>query len=172
MAPFKQARALSIALLFLTLAAGVLIGIAWNERRSTAAPEPVEVVGPAGDARETDDTEAPGGDETAEDDERGRRRPVIYDLDLDPAQSTRVDEIVQHFMHNWEDLDEEMQRETWRRRGVMRLAVLDSIKSILRPEQLVVYDSLLAVRFSPNRGRGESRERGRRPDGSDQKEDR
>lgn len=169
MAPFKQARVASVLLLILTLAAGVLIGMAWSERSEGALDDPVEIVDRPGDAARPDMAEEP-----PDEDERERRPPTIYELDLDPAQRGHVDEIIQHFQQGLEDLDTEMERELWRRRGRLASAVRDSIKSVLRPEQVMVYDSLLAERYGSGRrsrddDRGNGRDRDQRPGNPDRK---
>ena len=187
MAPFKQARLMSVVLLFLTLAAGILIGMAWSERGGDGDSVPMEVLGPA---QPTDDPEEPadadqGDDPEARDatrDERPegerRRGPVIYELDLEPDQRTTVDGLIQHFRIGLEELDDEMAAEMWRRRGALASALRDSIKAVLRPEQAALYDSLLTVRYSRSGsdrgdrgrdgdGRGDGRERDRDGDGRD-----
>ena len=174
MAPFKQARLISVVLLFATLAAGILIGIAWSERGSDTAAVPVEDVEPTAEAPDPEDTDDPDPDE-----ERGRRRPVIFELDLDSSQLARLEELRQYFMQEFdafsqelEALDEQMDARRWE----LRRAARDSTRAVLRPDQLATYDSLLTARYSRgNRndttgsdgGRGDGRERGRRPDGQD-----
>lgn len=186
MAPFKQARLMSVVLLFLTLAAGVLIGMAWSERAGEGDSVPMEVLSPAdqtGDPEEPADADA-GDDPESRDDTRGerpegerRRGPVIYELDLEPDQRTTVDGLIQHFRIGLEELDDEMTAEMWRRRGALASALRDSIKAVLRPEQAALYDSLLTVRYSRSGddrgdrgrdgdGRGDGRERDRDDDGS------
>lgn len=171
MAAFKQARVASVLLLVLTLAAGVLMGMAWSERRGGAVVEPValEESSPSDEATRPDSA-----DESRDGGDRSRRPPVIYELDLDPVQREHVDEMIQHFRQGWEDLDNEMDRELWSRRRQMSFTLRDSLKSILRPEQAVVYDSLLAERYGRDRrGRGEDgdgdRRRDQRPGNSGQK---
>lgn len=165
MAAFKQARVASVLLLVLTLGAGVLIGMAWTERQSAADGDPIEIVEQPGAAEQPDMADEPSGES-----ERQPRPPTIYELDLDPGQREHVDELIQHFRQGLEDLDTEMERELWRRRGRLASAVRDSIKSILRPEQVMVYESLLAERYGRDRrGRGDGRGRGPRPENPEQK---
>lgn len=161
MAPFKQARVASVLLLVLTLAAGVLIGMAWNERRTGAVVDQVEIVRQDGEAARPEMA-----DDTPQEGERQRRQSTIYELDLDPAQHDQVDELIEHFRQGLKDLDSEMEREMWRQRGRLANAVRDSIKSILRPEQAMVYDSLLAERY----GRSDRRDRGNGRGGSPRSE--
>ena len=171
MAPFKQARLMSVVLLFATLAAGILIGVAWSERGSDTAAVPMDEVEPAPqtpDAEDADDPDPDGG--------RVRRRPVIFELDLDSAQLARLDGQRQYLIQQSEVLDEEMQAlsdEIRRRQRELRRAAWDSIRAVLRPEQTARYDSLLTARFSrgdstrSDGDRGNSRDRGRRPDSPD-----
>ena len=145
MASLGKARFVSFALLLLTFAAGVLAGVAWWGNRAASSPVAEE----RGDGQ------------------RGRegRRLVIDEVGLEPAKRAEVDEIVQHFRATMRELNEEIDAEFEpRRRGLVR-ATLDSIRSILAPEQLAVYDSLRAARFrSRNEGpdsAGGVRDRGR-----------
>ncbi len=169
MAPFRQARLISVVLLFATLAAGFLIGVAWSERGSDAPAEPMQAVEPDEQAREAENTDDPGRDS-----ERERRRPVIFELNLDSAQRARLETQRAYFSEAFDGLNEEMRREEGRRRGQLRGAAWDSIRAVLRPDQLATYDSLLTARFSRgNRNdttrsdgdRNDGRDRSRRPDG-------
>ncbi len=145
MAGLGKARVLSIALLLLTFAAGILAGVAWRGNRAASSP-----VG-----------EAPG------EEQRGRegRRLVIDEVGLEPAKRAEVDEIVRHYRTTMRALNDEFEEAFEpRRRGLIR-ATLDSIRSVLAPEELAAYDSLRAIRF---RGRNEgpdsaggTRDRGR-----------
>jgi hypothetical protein len=145
MAGLGKARVLSIALLLLTFAAGILAGVAWRGNRAASSP-----VG-----------EAPG------EEQRGRegRRLVIDQVGLEPAKRAEVDEIVRHYRTTMRALNDEFEEAFEpRRRGLIR-ATLDSIRSVLAPEELAAYDSLRAIRF---RGRNEgpdsaggTRDRGR-----------
>ena len=145
MAGLGKARVLSIALLLLTFAAGILAGVAWRGNRTASSP-----VG-----------------EEAGEEQRGRegRRLVIDEVGLEPAKRAEVDEIVRHYRTTMRALNDEFEEAFEpRRRGLFR-ATLDSIRSVLAPEELAAYDSLRALRF---RGRNEgsdsaegTRDRGR-----------
>ena len=168
MAPFKQARLMSVVLLFFTLAAGILIGVAWSERGSDTAAAPMEDIEPAPQVADADDADDPD-----RNDERGRGRPVIFEMDLDSTQIDRLEWQYQYFREQFDELDGEMEREMGRRRAQLRRAAWDSIRAVLRPEQVPVYDSLLTARYTRNdttRGDGDrsnGRDRGRRPDSQD-----
>jgi hypothetical protein len=159
---------MSVVLLFATLAAGILIGVAWSERGSDTAAVPMADVDPAPQAPDGEDAEEPDPDGGRE-----RRRPVIFELDLDTAQLNRLETQRQYYREQFEQLDGEMQREMGRKRGQLRRAAWDSVRAVLRPEQVPMYDSLLTARYSRNDttrsegGRGNGRDRGRRPDGQD-----
>ncbi|MCY4400241.1 MAG: hypothetical protein OXE96_13025 [Gemmatimonadetes bacterium] len=144
MAGLGKARVLSIALLLLTFAAGVLAGVAWRGNRPASPPAEEE------SAEEQSD--------------RDGRRLVIDEVGLEPAKRAEVDEIVRHYRATMRALNDEFDAAFEpRRRGLVR-ATLDSIRSILSPEQLATYDSLRANRV---RGRNENsdsagdRDRGR-----------
>ena len=186
MAPFKQARLMSMVLLFATFAAGILIGIAWSERGSDADAVPM---GGLETARQNSGTE--GADDTGAGAERadsgearpegnrGRRRPLIFEVDLDSVQLARLDENYQHFTREFEAFSQELEALDDRmeaRRRELRRAAWDSTRAVLRPDQLARYDSLLSARYSRgNRNdttrsdgdRGNDRDRSRRPDGQD-----
>ena len=173
MAQFKQARLLSVVLLLLTLAAGILIGMAWSEHAGDGDSTPMEVLSPARPAGDSDEAADADADPEEREDTR-RRGPVIYELDLAPDQRTTVDGLIQHFRIGLEELDDEMAEEMWRRRDALAAALRDSIKAVLQPEQAALYDSLLTVRYS--RSSGARGERGRggsdRSDGRDRERDR
>ena len=169
MAPFRQARLMSVVLLFATLTAGFLVGVAWSKRGSDAPSVPMEVVEPGGQTLGAEDADDPGPDSGRE-----RRRPVIFDLPLDSAQLARLEAQRAHFSEAFDGLNEEMRREEGRRRGQLRREAWDSIRAVLRPDQLATYDSLLTARNSRgdrddttrNDG-GRRNDRDRRPDGQE-----
>ncbi len=152
----QQARFISVVLLFVTLAAGFMLGMAWDTRRP-AQTGTAEVV-----AIQTPDVE-----ETQEDAEQGdterERGPVIYEVVMQPEQRAAVDEIIVHFRSSMDALREAARRDYDRERMDLLMATQDSIKAVLNADQIAEYDSLLAARYSPDRGeRGDSRR-----DGSD-----
>ncbi len=186
MAPFKQARLMSVVLLFATFAAGILIGIAWSERGSGADAVPMEGLETArqtAGAEGADDTgagaERADSGEARPDGNRGSRRPLIFEVDLDSVQLARLDENYQHFTREFEAFSRELEALDDRmeaRRRELRRAAWDSTRAVLRPDQLAMYDSLLSARYSRgNRNdttrsdgdRGSGRDRSRRPDGQD-----
>ena len=161
MAGVRKASVLSIALLVVTLAAGFFGGVAWQ--RSQVDPLQAEE----------------GGEDPRRD--RGDRRMVIDEVGLEPAKRAEVEEIIQHFMVGMRALyaefedhrdrvqalnDEYEQAYRPRQRELFRQA-LDSIKSILTPEQSALYDSLMAVRYSSRDESGDGRGRGRRNSGGE-----
>ena len=139
----QQARFISVVLLFVTLAAGFMLGMAWDARRPTETGAVEEVV-------ELPVEEA---DETAEQRDTERQRgPVIYEVVMQPAQRAAVDEIIVHFQSSMEALREGARRDYDRDRMDLLMATQDSIKAVLNADQIAEYDSLLAVRYSPDRG--------------------
>lgn len=134
MARFKKAGVLSVALLILTAGAGFLGGVAWE--RSRGVPD-----SPA-------DPEAQGHRD------RENRRLVIDEVGLEPAKRAEVEEIIQHFMTRMRVLDKEFRQAYRPRQRELYRGVRDSIRSILPPEQRVLYDSLLVVRYGSGHGGG------------------
>lgn len=151
MAGVRKASVLSIALLVLTAAAGFFGGVAWQRSQVVTVQT------------DEDDDDQPR--------TRGERRMVIDQVGLEPAKRAEVEEIIQHFMVSMRALhaefepyrvrvrdlnDEYEQAYRPKQRELFQLA-LDSIKSILTPEQSVLYDSLMAARYNNrDRGRDES----------------
>ena len=152
MAGLGKARVLSIALLLLTFAAGILAGVAWRGNRVASSPV---------------------GEEEGEE-QRGRdgRGLVIDQVGLEPAKRAEVDEIVRHYRTTMRALNDEFEEAFEpRRRGLIR-ATLDSIKSVLAPEELAAYDSLRALRFR-SRNEGSDSAEGTRDQGRpDRRQDR
>lgn len=139
----QQARLISVVLLFVTLAAGFMLGMAWDARRpiqTGAIEEVVEVP-----AREEDESAEEG------DGER-QRGPVIYEVVMEPGQRAAVDEIIVHFQSSMDALRETARRDYNRQQMDLLMATRDSIRAVLNPDQIAEYDSLLAVHYSPNRG--------------------
>lgn len=140
----KSPRLVSAVLLVLVLAAGFAIGVAWQ---SDEAQPPLEEV----DARPSRNEErgrAAVGERMA----RERRALVIHEIGLDPETRAQVDEIISHFGSRMRALDREF-RETYRpRQRALINETRDSIRAILTPRQVAVYDSLLALRYD-RRGR-------------------
>ena len=147
----QQARFISVVLLFVTLAAGFMLGMAWDARRlaqSGAVEEVVEI--PVEEA-----------DESAEQDTERQRGPVIYEVVMQPEQRAAVDEIIVHFRSSMDALRETARRDYDRDRMDLLMATQESSKAVLNADQIAEYDSLLAVRYPPNRGdRDDSRRDG------------
>ncbi len=154
----RRARLISVLLLVLTLAVGFMFGLAWSAR------QPAGDVSAAEEAQSAAEPEAEE-PEAEEADMSMGRGPVIYELGLEADQRAGVDEIIRHFRSRMRALNEEAREEYDRRQSALLMTTRDSIKAILNPGQIAEYDSLLAVRYSPNRdGRGDSRRERRRDD--------
>ncbi len=137
----SRTRLASFGILFVVVAAGFVMGLAWE--------------------RQTGD-EAGGVDRTsAPDSTRGRRSGrgssggglIIYQVEMTPEQKTRVDSIVEHYTAATDSLreeyrarSEELQREARSEMFDQYRALVsettESIKEQLTPEQVAVYDSL------------------------------
>ena len=134
----NSARAASVALLFVVLTAGFLLGMAWDGSEVASAST----------------TEA-----TAEEPERERRdrRLVIHEVGLEAGQRTEVDGVIDHYRGLMKELNEEFEAEYGPRRRELIRQTRDSIKALLSEQQVQVYDSLLASRYG-NQGRGRDRD--------------
>ncbi len=150
----RRARLLSILLLATTLAAGVMLGRAWSVRAPLPdAPAPADLVSePEPEPEETD----PAEDAAAEGEERGdgerrNREPVIYEVGLEASQRESVDRIITHFRERSRSLNREMRDRYDREQAALFSATRDSLRAVLNPEQIVRYDSLLAVRYGGER---------------------
>lgn len=162
----QQARLISVVLLFVTLAAGFMLGMAWDSRRSSPDGAPEEVVEIA-----TPEPEEP--EEPEEEDTERQRGPVIYEVGMEPDQRAAVDEIIGHFRSSLDVLRDDAERDYNRNRRDIVMATQDAIKAVLNSDQIAEYDSLLAVRYAPNRGDRDGGRRGsRRDDGSEGGEER
>ena len=159
----QQARLISVVLLFVTLAAGFMLGMAWDSRRSSPDGAPEEVV----------EIATPEPEEPEEEDTERQRGPVIYEVGMEPGQRAAVDEIIGHFRSSLDALRDDAERDYNRNRRDIVMATQDAIKAVLNSDQIAEYDSLLAVRYAPNRGDRDGGRRGsRRDDGSEGGEER
>ena len=137
----SRTRLASFGILLVVLAAGFLMGLAW-ERQSGDGSTGVE-------------------EASAPDSTRGRRsgrggtrgRLIIYQVEMTPEQKTRVDSIVEHYRTAAEALQEEYRahseelqrgarREMYDQYRELVSETTESIKEQLTLEQVAVYDSL------------------------------
>jgi hypothetical protein len=152
-----RTRLATILILFLVLVTGSVLGIA-EERQLEA-----RAVGRRGDWRGSGEAragETRSGAERQGDEPSGRGRLIVEQVGLTEAQKAQVDSIVAHYRREMRDLQEELQTElqeayTPRYRGLIEETRVE-IKSILTPQQITVYDSLLAEH---DQRRGERRTR-------------
>lgn len=153
----QQARFISVVLLFVTLAAGFMLGMAWDARRPAQTGVPDEVV----------EIAPPEPEEPAEEEGAERERgPVIYEVVMQPEQRAAVDEIIVHFQSSMDGLRETARRDYNRNRTDLLMATQNSIRAVLNADQIAEYDSLLVVRYSPDRG---GRDRSRRDGSGDER---
>ena len=136
MARGASARLVSLGLLGLVLGTGFLMGIAWDRGEASAAsPTPAE----------------------SEDGQPERRTRVIDQVGLADDQRADVDRIIEHYRVQMKALDAEF-REAYRpRRGAVVRAARDSIRALLSPSQVMVYDSLLEARYGSRRNESDAR---------------
>jgi hypothetical protein len=159
----SRTRLASFGILLVVLAAGFVMGLAW-ERLASDGSAGVE-------------------EDSAPDSTRGRHsgrggpgvRLIIYQVEMTPEQKTRVDSIVEHYTAATDSLreryrarSEELQREARSEMFDQYRALVsettESIKEQLTPEQVEIYDSL---RAEHDRRRTEARQDSggiRRPD--------
>lgn len=123
MEPKKRTRLASMAVLFLVLAAGFLLGVAWDRTLVATPSEQGERVRDERDDRE-----------------RGERRLIVDRVGLTAEQKAQVDSIV---AYHREQMDAIQDSVAPRFRAVVQ-ATRASIKEVLTPEQRIQYDSLLA----------------------------
>ncbi len=137
----SRTRLASFGILVIVLAAGFVMGLAWERQASD---------------------ESTGVDEaSAPDSTQGRRSGrggsggglIIYQVEMTPEQKTRVDSIVEHYRKAAEALQEEYRarseelqrgarREMFQQYRELVSETTESIKDQLTPEQVAVYDSL------------------------------
>ncbi|MGI9627188.1 MAG: hypothetical protein ACR2QM_10165 [Longimicrobiales bacterium] len=134
-----SARAISVGLLFAVLAAGFFMGAAWDSESASATT-----------------VELPA--ETPRD---GGRALVIDQVGLEDDQRAQVDEIVEYFQAEMRELNHEFRQAYRPRERKLLDQTRDSIKSVLSPQQVITYDSLLEARYGDRndeqsrRGRGD-----------------
>lgn len=134
-----SARLLSTALLILVLGVGFLMGMAWNGSEASAG-----VVEADSTSREPE-----------------RRTRMIDQVGLDPQQQQEVDRIVEHYRVRMRALDREFQEAYRPRRGEIVRQTRDSLKTVLTPDQVLRYDSLLEARDRERREREQQQEQQR-----------
>lgn len=135
-----RTRLASVAVLLVVLAAGFVLGVAWERRgpslRAEAASETVD--GDERRARGREDRDR------GRDDEKKKRRLIVDRVGLRAAQEARVDSIVESHREQMRALHKEFRREYNPRYWSLIQETRDAIRSVLDPEQRARYDSLLA----------------------------
>ncbi len=127
-----KTRLATLGILVLVLAAGFLLGLAW-ERRLIASPP--EAAAPAG---------------TEDEDGKPKERTLIIDrVGLSPEQRVLVDSIVEHHRELMTVLQADYRPRYWALIDTTR----EAIKSVLDPAQAAMYDSLLAANDRKRRDR-------------------
>lgn len=150
----RHPRLASVFLLLATVAAGFWAGVAWQGRRAAQPPG----VGRASSEGSVEREVRTGNRDGQSDGDRERRRWAIDQIGLPPEKRAQAEEIVRHFRTQMRTLDQEFQEAYRPRHAEIVRRARDSVRSILAPDQVLAYDSLLAVRYE---GRGERGGRGR-----------
>ncbi|NNF28286.1 MAG: hypothetical protein HKN73_13765 [Gemmatimonadetes bacterium] len=138
-------RLVSLVLLGLVLATGFLMGMAWD---GTGIPQVAEQPAVPPDEAEPE-----------------RRTRLVDQLGLAETQRVEVERIIEHYRVQMKALDEEFQEVYRPRRSELIRVTRDSIKAVLNPNQVMLYDSLLEARYGPPRS--EVRPSDERGDASD-----
>jgi Spy/CpxP family protein refolding chaperone len=153
-----RTRLTTILILFLVLVAGSALGIAVDRRLEARA------TGRQGEWRGSGQERAGDtrtGGERQGDEPSGRGRLIVEQVGLTEAQKAQVDSIVAHYRREMRDLQEELQTELQaaympRYRGLVEQTRVE-IKSLLTPQQVSMYDSLL-VEHDQRRGERRTRD--------------
>lgn len=150
----RNTRAAAGGVLFLTLAAGFLLGLVWS-RTSAAQAEPTAPTAVAADEAD----EGRGG-------ETRRRGLIVERVGLSAEQRVQVDSVVGHSRGLMRQLRSDY------RTGYRDLieSTRTSIKAVLTPDQAAEYDALLSD-FDRRREMEEERERDARSEARDRERD-
>ena len=140
----NSARLTSVALLFVVLGTGFLMGMAWDTQGVVSAAS-VETV------------------ETPEEPER--RRLVIDDVGLEPERRIQVDLVIEHFQGRMDALNAEFQEAYAPKRRELYRETRDSIKALLTEEQVDTYERLLEKRWAERNQEQEDENDGSEQDG-------
>jgi hypothetical protein len=164
----QRTRLLSAGVLVVVFASGALVGMAVQRSRAPLAP--IAEAPPAGEA--TPRPETPGG--TAGSRGRGAQRPRIYRQVLSPDQIVVADSIVQAIESRRDEIERDFRRDMdsiftasarpqlYRQdREALTVQLRAEIRGLMNPEQLTLYDSLLAEDDARRRAEREAREQGR-----------
>lgn len=172
MRPEARTRLASVAVLFVVLVTGFLLGMAWDRtdgmlesRASTDDAAALHAADDVDESSERMEASAPDAEEREDergDDDRGERRGrrlIAHQVDLTPEQADLVDSIGDVHRDRVRELRRSMEHEYDRRSHQLRremeaaydprfeAVVMDtrqSIRAVLTREQAIRYDSLLA----------------------------
>lgn len=143
----RRARLLSIVVLAVVFASGIVVGFAWDRRldAAEAAAEGERI------AAATDSTDAQAGDRGG--DEGGERRSRYMWERVDPTDAQRVliDSIVQAYRADSRAFHRESREAYDEGMRALVLQTREAIKSVLDPDQAARYDSLATARDDRNR---------------------
>jgi hypothetical protein len=164
----QRTRLLSAGVLAVVFASGALVGMAVQRTRvpQLAGAE----VPPAGEPS----PRSTGPDEPAGSRGRGMQRPRIYHQVLSPPQVVVADSIVETIEFRRDQIERDFRRDMdsiftasarpqqYRQdREALTTQLRAEIRALMSPEQLTLYDSLLAADDARRRAEREAREQGR-----------
>lgn len=159
----SRTRLASLGILFIVLAAGFVMGLAWERQTDDGSTGVDEASAPDSTRERRSGRGGPGGG------------LIIYQVEMTPEQKTRVDSIVEHYRTAAEALQEEYRaRAEELQRGARREMLQQyrqlvsettaSIKTQLTSEQVAVYDSMLVEHDRRRAGARQDSSGTRRPD--------
>lgn len=144
----QRARLVSVAVLAVVFASGIVVGFAWD-RRLDAAEAAAEL---ERRTERVDSTRSGAGQGDQEDGGEERRRQYMWER-VEPTEAQRVelDSIMQVYREASRDFHRESRRAYDEGMRALVLQAREAIKSVLDPAQAARYDSLAAARDDRNR---------------------
>lgn len=155
----SRARILSLAVLAVVFASGIVVGFAWDRHLDAAEAEASRVAESGSDeggntgSASSSDTEGEAGAEAP----RARRGRAMYDqVDPTEAQRVRIDSIVEAYRQEVRTFHRDSRNQYDEGMRAIVLQTREAIKGVLDPVQREMYDSLTAARDARNRDDDES----------------
>ncbi len=142
-----RARLMSLVVLGVVFASGIVVGFALDRGLDTAEADAARVEGQRSDGRP-----ARGSDEG----ERRRRVPMYEQVNLTEQQRVRIDSIVKAYREDLQVFHRNSRKAYEEGTGNLVLETRDAIRGVLDPDQAARYDSLTAAWDARNRDSGGS----------------
>lgn len=143
----RRTRLLSIVVLAVVFASGIVVGFAWDRRldAAEAAAEGQRIAAAA------DSTESGAGEQRGEEGAERRSRYMWERVDPTDAQRVLIDSIVQAYRADSRAFHRESREAYDEGMRALVLQTREAIKSVLDPDQAARYDSLATARDDRNR---------------------